>query len=88
VLSDARELAGDERVEVDVCIVGAGPAGTSVARELIGNGARVWLLDSGGKDMERRARRPNRGQSVGSPIHLPHQSRVRAFGGTTPGGRR
>ena len=83
VLSDARELAGDQEVEVDVCIVGAGPAGISIARELIGNGARVWLLDSGGKDVERRAQRLNRGQSAGYPIHRLHQSRVRAFGGTT-----
>ena len=83
MLSDARELAGDDQVEVDVCIIGAGPAGITIARELIGNGARVWLLDSGGKDMERRAQRLNRGQSVGYPIHRLHQSRVRAFGGTT-----
>ena len=83
MLSHAREIAGDEQVEADVCIVGAGPAGISVARELIGNGARVWLLDSGGRDVERHAQRLNRGQSVGYPIHRPHQSRVRAFGGTT-----
>ena len=83
MLSDARQLASDQQVEGDVCIVGAGPAGITVARELIGNGARVWLLESGGRDVERRAQRLNRGQSVGYPIHLPHQSRVRAFGGTT-----
>ena len=51
MLSDARELGGDQQVEADVCIIGAGPAGISIARELIGNGARVWLLDSGGKDV-------------------------------------
>jgi choline dehydrogenase-like flavoprotein len=83
VLSDAHELGANEQVEGDVCIIGAGPAGISVARELTGTGARVWLLDSGGKDIERRAQRLNRAQSVGYPIHRPHQSRVRAFGGTT-----
>jgi choline dehydrogenase-like flavoprotein len=83
VLSDARELASDQQVEADVCIVGAGPAGISIARELIGNGARVWLLESGGREVERRAQRLNRGQSVGYPIHRPHQSRVRAFGGAS-----
>jgi choline dehydrogenase-like flavoprotein len=83
VLTDARELAGGGEAEVDVCIVGAGPAGISIAREMIGNGARVWLLDSGGKDVERRAQRLSRGESVGYPIHRLHQSRVRAFGGTT-----
>jgi choline dehydrogenase-like flavoprotein len=83
MLSDARELAGDQQVDVDVCIIGAGPAGISIARELIGNGGRVWLLDSGGRDVERRVQRLNRGESVGYPVHRLHQSRVRAFGGTT-----
>jgi choline dehydrogenase-like flavoprotein len=83
VLSDARELASDQQVEVDVCIIGAGPAGITVARELIGNGAQVWLLESGGRDVEGGAQRLNRGQSVGYPIHRPHLSRVRAFGGTS-----
>lgn len=83
MLSDARELAGDQQVETDVCIVGAGPAGITIAREMIGNGARVMLLESGGRDPERHAQRLNRAESVGYPIHRPHQSRVRAFGGTT-----
>jgi hypothetical protein len=32
---------------MDICIVGAGPGQDQRARELIGSGARVWLLDSG-----------------------------------------
>jgi choline dehydrogenase-like flavoprotein len=83
MLSDARELANDQQVEVDVGIVGAGPAGISIARELIGGGAQVWLLESGGREVERRTQRLNRGQSVGYPIYRSHQSRVRAFGGTS-----
>jgi choline dehydrogenase-like flavoprotein len=83
VLSDARELTTDQQIDADVCIVGAGPAGISVAREMIGNGAKVWLLESGGRDVERRAQQLNMGESVGYPIHLPHQSRIRAFGGTS-----
>jgi choline dehydrogenase-like flavoprotein len=83
VLADVRELANDQEVNVDVCIVGAGPAGISIARELVGSGARVWLLESGGRNAERRAQRLSRGQSIGHPIHQPHLARVRAFGGTS-----
>jgi choline dehydrogenase-like flavoprotein len=83
VLSDARELASDQQLDADVCIVGAGPAGITVARELIGNGADVLLLESGGRDVERDAQRPKQGRRVGYPDHLPHQSRVWALGGTS-----
>jgi choline dehydrogenase-like flavoprotein len=83
VLSDAAHLASDQEIQTDVCIVGAGPAGISVAHELVGTDIGVCLLESGGRDVERRAQRLNRGQSVGYPIHRLHQSRVRAFGGTT-----
>jgi choline dehydrogenase-like flavoprotein len=83
VLSDAADLASDQEIQTDVCIVGAGPAGIAIAHELRGTDTGVWLLESGGRDVERRAQRLNRGQSVGYPIHRLHQSRVRAFGGTS-----
>jgi choline dehydrogenase-like flavoprotein len=83
VLADARAVGNDERVETDLCIVGAGPAGISLALQFLGSGVRVCLLESGGKDAERRAQRLNRGRSVGYPTYRLHQSRVRAFGGTS-----
>jgi len=83
VLSDAADLASGQEIQTDVCIVGAGPAGISIAHELQGTDIGVWLLESGGREVERRAQRLNRGQSVGYPIHRLHQSRVRAFGGTS-----
>jgi malic enzyme len=66
-LSNAWEPAGDQQVEPSFRIVGAGPAGISVALELVVDGARVWLLDRSGKDMECRTQRLNRGQSVSDP---------------------
>ena len=83
MLSDAADLASDQQIQTDVCIIGAGPAGISIAHELRGTDIGVWLLESGGRDVERRAQRRNRGQSVGYPIHRLHQSRIRAFGGTS-----
>ncbi|HEX6445335.1 MAG TPA: GMC family oxidoreductase [Streptosporangiales bacterium] len=77
-----RAAACDEEVLTDICIVGAGPAGISIASELVGSGIRVCLLESGGTAVERRVQAQSRGESDGYPIHLLHQSRVRAFGGT------
>ncbi len=48
---DARLLPADEVVETEVCIIGTGPAGMTLARELAGQDFRVCLLESGGLDL-------------------------------------
>ena len=75
-------MADDEEFLTDLCIVGAGPAGITIARELDTCGVRVCLLEAGGRDLERRFQRQSRGESDGYPIHRLQGSRVRAFGGT------
>src|ERR671934_472252 len=44
VLVDARSLAAGARLEADVCVVGAGPAGLAVTSELDGRGPSVVVL--------------------------------------------
>lgn len=75
------EQVGDP-LETDVCIIGAGPAGITIANGLDGTGIRVCLLESGGEDVERRAQRSTRGTSDGYPLQSPHTTRLCAFGGT------
>jgi choline dehydrogenase-like flavoprotein len=83
MLLDARDPPNGARIETDLCIVGAGPAGIGIAREFLSSGVRVYLLECGGRSVERDRQRHHRGQSVGHPIHELHRSRVRAFGGTS-----
>ena len=52
MLIDARKLVPDAVEEADLCIVGAGPAGISLAREFIGRRYSVILLESGGLDLD------------------------------------
>ncbi len=45
---DARKLSDGSVLACDICIIGAGPVGISVAREFIGSNLKVTLLESGG----------------------------------------
>jgi choline dehydrogenase-like flavoprotein len=83
MLWDASDPPNGQRIQTDLCIVGAGPAGIAIAREFLGTGVRVCLLESGGRAVEPRLQHRSRGESVGYPIHLLDRSRVRAFGGTS-----
>lgn len=51
MLIDSR-FAPLKAVEKDVCIIGAGPAGISLARDLIGRPLEVALIESGGFDFD------------------------------------
>jgi choline dehydrogenase-like flavoprotein len=83
MLLDARELPSNHLIETDLCIIGAGPAGITIAGEFFGAMTRVCLVESGGADIERAAQRLNRGASVGYSTYLLHHARVRAFGGSS-----
>ena len=47
MLLDARTVPSGTLIESDVCIVGGGAAGISLAREFINSPFRVTLLESG-----------------------------------------
>ena len=49
---DANDIPRNSTQGRDVCILGAGPAGISLAMELIGSGLDVYLLESGGFDAD------------------------------------
>jgi len=87
MLTSARNLAPASERHSDVCIVGAGPAGITLARELRGSGFSVLLLESGGLELTSAAQDLNRGPHTGYPEGYPHyeldQNRLRMFGGTS-----
>ena len=49
---DAREIPKDTILEADLCIVGAGAAGITIARELDGEPLKIILLESGGMELD------------------------------------
>src|SRR5215472_1705069 len=56
VLTDARSIAADSTLQADICIVGAGIAGISIAREFIGRSESVVLLEGGGLEFTKSLR--------------------------------
>ena len=83
-VSDISSVGDTSRLECDVCIVGTGPAGSTVARELSGTALRVLLLESGGFDRQERADSLNEIESVGrSRVLNQWQVRNRIVGGSS-----
>jgi choline dehydrogenase-like flavoprotein len=90
VLDDARRLGDTHNLKADVCIVGAGAAGITLALELADSGLGVLLLESGGLKAERDTQRLYEGAVADERLHSPpHRFRQRRFGGSTTvwGGR-
>lgn len=89
MLIDLRKEPGAAGVPSDVCVVGAGAAGITLARKLVERGYSVCLLESGGLDYEAATQELYRGANIGMPYYELDQSRLRFFGGTVAiwGGR-
>lgn len=83
MLQEARTVERGIELRADVCIVGAGPVGISIARRLAGSGAHVLLLESGGREVEPRTADAVRGSSDGYSYINQHDVRARGFGGTS-----
>src|SRR5688500_16926350 len=83
MLTDARALTRDAELDADVCIVGAGPAGITLACELRTSGLRTILVESGGLEADDATQSLAGGEIVSSDC-LPALdiARARRFGGT------
>ncbi|QEH33311.1 Fructose dehydrogenase large subunit [Aquisphaera giovannonii] len=83
MIIDARSVPTGSVIEADVCIVGGGAAGITLAREFANSSHRVILLESGGTEREQATQDLYAGSVVGQPYDLFPESRLRYFGGTT-----
>jgi len=81
--TDARELEDNSLIEGDICIVGAGAAGLTMAVEWLNTPYRVVLLESGGFDYDDRVQELFRGQNTGQPYYPLKSTRLSYFGGST-----
>lgn len=82
MLINARTLPTGKTLETEVCIVGAGPAGITLAREFSSANFRVCLLESGGLEFDQKTQSLCNGESVGNLFGSLNDQRRLQFGGT------
>ncbi|HZF73374.1 MAG TPA: NAD(P)-binding protein, partial [Gemmatimonadaceae bacterium] len=81
--TDARTLPNGTVLEADLCIVGAGASGITIARELSNTNLKVLLLEGGGFDFDPQMQELYRGEIVGLPYYPLQAAAEHYFGGTT-----
>ena len=80
---DARTDDVGETLQADICIIGAGAAGITLARELSKTVQDVLLIESGALDIEGETQSLFSGRNIGLAYHDLLACRLRYFGGTT-----
>jgi choline dehydrogenase-like flavoprotein len=83
VHTDARTLPNGTVLQADLCIVGAGASGITIAREFNNSPVKVLLLEGGGFDFDPKMQELYRGDIVGLPYFPLQAAALHYFGGTT-----
>ncbi|MFL5611406.1 MAG: FAD-dependent oxidoreductase [Gemmatimonadaceae bacterium] len=81
--TDARTLPTGTVLEGDLCIVGAGASGITIAREFANSPLKVILLEGGGFDFDPQLQDLFRGEIVGQPYFPLQAAALHYFGGST-----
>ncbi|MGQ7261507.1 FAD-dependent oxidoreductase [Vreelandella sp. V005] len=77
------EQISEDSDTFDVCIIGAGAAGISMAVTLAERGHRVLLCEGGDADYSERSQACYRGETIGDPYIPLYGARLRHLGGST-----
>ncbi|MFL5279647.1 MAG: FAD-dependent oxidoreductase [Rhodopila sp.] len=83
MIVNANDVPRGTVLETDICVIGAGPAGISLAREFDGQPFRVILLEAGKLRRDRAAQALYKGDNVGLHYEDLDQARSRYFGGSS-----
>lgn len=83
MIYDSRKLEKNFLIEGDVCIVGAGAAGISMALDMMSMNFKTILLEGGGFEYEDKMQQLYKGNIKGPDNYPLTASRLHYFGGTT-----
>jgi choline dehydrogenase-like flavoprotein len=81
-LIDINDLGSNSTIAADICIVGAGAAGITVASELDGSSQSVCLIESGSYGPDEETQTLYDVAVAGYPVRENFMSRARYFGGS------
>jgi choline dehydrogenase-like flavoprotein len=90
MMLDMAELTDKQLLTSDLCIIGAGAAGITLALQFVNQGLDVLLVESGGRRRDAKIQDMYAGSVVQPHLHAsPDRFRCRQFGGSTTlwGGR-
>ncbi len=83
MLIDTRKVTDSSTVDADLCVIGAGAAGITIAREMEKRGISTVVLESGGLTPDRATGDMLRGENVGIPYEFAGGCRSRYLGGSS-----
>jgi choline dehydrogenase-like flavoprotein len=82
MMIDARAIEHDKTVETDICILGAGIAGITLAQEFAQEKFRVCLVEGGGLGPDNANQSLYWGENIGLPYFPLDSARASGFGGS------
>jgi len=83
LIIDFNDCADGQAFDADVCIIGSGAAGLTLANELDGHACSILMLEGGGQGHEADSHSLFDATVLGPPHGGIHGGRARVFGGTT-----
>jgi len=85
VILDINSIELPDIVKTDICIIGAGPAGISLASRIskLNVSLDICLIESGGLQLEYDTQNLYSGESIGQSYFPLISNRLRYFGGST-----
>jgi choline dehydrogenase-like flavoprotein len=83
MIINGNEISSPTTYKADVCVMGGGVAGITLANELSARGRSVVLLEAGGKRLNKKVQSDGAAEYVSPTYPSPTQNRVRTLGGSS-----
>jgi choline dehydrogenase-like flavoprotein len=83
MILDSRQIDQFATITADICVIGAGAAGITMALQFVGKGIEVVVLEGGGVAPDPETQSLYGGENVGLSCERPDESRSRYLGGST-----